>query len=439
MKPKENQIVVIGAGLAGLAAAATLARAGQPVELVEKGTHPGGRAATHEKNGFYFNVGPHALYGAGEAVRVLKELGVSYKGAAPSATGLAIREGKTWKLPATPWSLLTTGIIPFAERLRFGNLLRALLSENPEKVAGETTAEWVKRHTVNPVTAELVHMLFRLVTYANAPGHLSAGAAVSQFQLGEKGNVQYLDGGWQPLADSLRETVEKAGGRFRISAEAASVELDNMDRRRTTGVRLRDGTLIPAEAVILAVPPPAASLLVDGGKHPELSRWASNLIPVRAACLDLALRKLPNPDIRFALGVDRPLYYSVHSATAKLAPEGMATVSLAKYLDPHGDSRASEDEAELHGLMDLIQPGWREELIHRQFLPRPVVTWALPEAATAGTSGRPGPAVPGIQGLYVVGDWAGKKGQLADAALASGQQAARELIQTRRQMEQRAA
>ncbi|MCW5829917.1 MAG: NAD(P)/FAD-dependent oxidoreductase [Deltaproteobacteria bacterium] len=439
MKPEENRIVVIGAGLAGLAAAATLARAGQPVELVEKGTHPGGRAATHEKGGFYFNVGPHALYGAGEAARVLKELGVSYKGAAPSATGLTIREGKTWKLPATPWSLLTTGIIPFAERLRFGNLLRALLSENPEKVAGETTAEWVKRHTVNPVTAELVHMLFRLVTYANAPGHLSAGAAVSQFQLGEKGNVQYLDGGWQPLADSLRETVEKAGGRFRVSAEAASVELDNMDRRRTTGVRLRDDTLIPAEAVILAVPPSAASALVDGGKHPELSRWASNLIPVRAACLDLALRKLPNPDIRFALGVDRPLYYSVHSATAKLAPEGMATVSVAKYLDPHGESRASEDEVELYGLMDLIQPGWREELIHRQFLPRPVVTWALPEAATAGISGRPGLAVPGVQGLYVVGDWAGKKGQLADAALASGQQAARELIQARRQMEQQAA
>ena len=41
-------------------------------------------------------------------------------------------------------------------------------------------------------------------------------------------------------------------------------------------------------------------------------------------CLDVALSSLPDKDALFALGVDRPLYFSVHSAYAKLAPNGGA-------------------------------------------------------------------------------------------------------------------
>jgi hypothetical protein len=50
-------------------------------------------------------------------------------------------------------------------------------------------------------------------------------------------------------------------------------------------------------------------------------------------CLDVVLSSLPDKDTLFAVGVDRPLYYSVHSAYAKLAPpEGGALIHVAKYL-----------------------------------------------------------------------------------------------------------
>ena len=49
-------------------------------------------------------------------------------------------------------------------------------------------------------------------------------------------------------------------------------------------------------------------------------------------CLDVALSSLPDKDVLFALGVDRPLYFSVHSAHAKLAPEGGALIHVSKYL-----------------------------------------------------------------------------------------------------------
>jgi phytoene desaturase len=50
--------VVIGAGIGGIAAAARLARAGYQVTVLEKGSHPGGRVAVIEKDGYRFDTGP---------------------------------------------------------------------------------------------------------------------------------------------------------------------------------------------------------------------------------------------------------------------------------------------------------------------------------------------------------------------------------------------
>jgi phytoene desaturase len=53
-----KKIVVIGAGFAGLAAAAKLAQAGHHVHLIEKNDQTGGRARIWEKDGFTFDMGP---------------------------------------------------------------------------------------------------------------------------------------------------------------------------------------------------------------------------------------------------------------------------------------------------------------------------------------------------------------------------------------------
>lgn len=53
-----RRAVVIGAGIAGLASAALLAREGYAVEVVEQQHHVGGRAATWQQDGFTFDLGP---------------------------------------------------------------------------------------------------------------------------------------------------------------------------------------------------------------------------------------------------------------------------------------------------------------------------------------------------------------------------------------------
>ncbi|MGJ9424474.1 phytoene desaturase family protein [Nesterenkonia halotolerans] len=50
--------LVIGAGVAGLATAALLAREGHEVTVLEKGTRTGGRAGVLERDGFQFDTGP---------------------------------------------------------------------------------------------------------------------------------------------------------------------------------------------------------------------------------------------------------------------------------------------------------------------------------------------------------------------------------------------
>ncbi|MGV3719728.1 MAG: amine oxidase, partial [Actinomycetota bacterium] len=129
----------------------------------------------------------------------------------------------------------------------------------------------------------------------------------------------------------------------------------------------------------------------------------------------------------FALGMEEPLYFSVHAPAARLAPEGGATLHVARYLGAK-EEPTSEVEAELESLSDEMQPGWRAELVERRFLRRVTVTHALPTAAMGGTAGRPGPAVPGVPNVYVVGDWVGPEGLLSDASVASAELAANMIL-----------
>ena len=53
-----KKVVVIGAGFAGLAAAASLAQKGHQVTILEKNSGPGGRARQYKEQGFTFDMGP---------------------------------------------------------------------------------------------------------------------------------------------------------------------------------------------------------------------------------------------------------------------------------------------------------------------------------------------------------------------------------------------
>ena len=56
-----DRVVIVGAGLGGLACALRLAGAGREVTVVEREAHPGGRAGRLGIGGYEFDTGPTVL------------------------------------------------------------------------------------------------------------------------------------------------------------------------------------------------------------------------------------------------------------------------------------------------------------------------------------------------------------------------------------------
>ena len=398
-----DPVIVVGGGLCGLAAAALVARAGAPVTVLERRARPGGRAATLQRDGYAMTEGAHALYRAGAAARVLRDLGVEAPGRTPDAAeGTVLVGGGLQPSPFGVRALLASKLLALREKTALGRILTALPKREPAEAAGRSAEQWIAAQPGGPRVHDLLRALTRLLTYTADLDHLSGEVAVLQLRLGMGENVTYVDGGWETLVQGLpREGIDvRCGVKVEGVAEGPAVHLD-------------DGSTLRARAVILAGLSPATVARLTGREIPAPGP------PVEAACLDVALRRLPVPGRHWNLGIDHAIYVSDYSHWARLAPAGGAVVHVARLLAP--GERAGRDE--LESALDLVQPGWRDELVHANFLPAMTVVHAAPNAAT-GLRGRPGPGIAGIDGVFAAGDWIGPEGWLADAALASAEVAA---------------
>lgn len=443
-----QNVFIVGGGLAGLAASIFLARGGRNVTIFEKRSYLGGRAITNLRHGYRFNLGAHAVYRTGPAARVYRELGVPVPGGIPKRDGLALLNGEEHKLPAGPLSFLTSSLLFLPAKLELAKHWWRIYRLDPSTVPDVTVREWLDANIRDERLRQLFEALIRMASYADHAGTQSAAAGLQQLRLALRGAI-YVHEGWQRLVDGLHAAAVAAGVNFVSSSRIVNVahdgqsvqgielgglemDADLMDTQSLAYPEVKpdqvDGARIPATSVLLAVDPATAAELTG--------RTWTDAKPVTAACLDVALSRLPQPRNVFALGIDKPLYYSVHSAVAQLAPKGGSLVHLAKYRkeqyasdeELEGGRRARstsarDDEQELEGLLDRMQPGWREAVVHRRFLPAMTVSNAL---VTPGTK-RPSPVTP-IRGLYLAGDWVGDEGLLSDASLASARAAARAML-----------
>lgn len=187
---------------------------------------------------------------------------------------------------------------------------------------------------------EVMGALVRVSTYCAEHDLLSAGAAIRQVSLATKHGVEYLDGGWQTLVSGLKHSAIAAGAELRSSA--------TVEQLRRVGGRYSvtcDGETLDADAVVLAVGPQACAALAPWSL--ELASATRALVPIRAACLDVVLSRLPDPSTLFTLGLDRPSYFSVHGAFAELGPSDACAVHVAKYLREDSALRGARRAAEL--------------------------------------------------------------------------------------------
>ncbi|MFT4414695.1 phytoene desaturase family protein [Fredinandcohnia humi] len=418
MNGRSWDCVVVGGGIAGLTASIFLARVGKSVVVIEKSKELGGRGRTIEKNGAFLNLGPHALYSKGSACKILDELGIRIEGGKVPVSGKLISNGMCHDIPGDPLKLIKSPLLSWKAKKELINFFIKYKKIDTESIRNISLQTWLQQKIKDQEAQKLIMMLVRLSSYSGESELLSAGAALKQLQLG---NVIYLHYGWQTMINQLRDEAIAAGVTFMKNKRVGGIKgvSPNIE------VLIQEQDTLYAETVLLAVSPQdVISILSNHENNPDLSSL-EKLVSVRAACLDVVLKEVPNPDISFAMGLEEPFYYSNHSRVAKLSADGRdAVVHVMKYIGTTDQVKEEQVYGELTTFLDTIQPGWEKAVSFKRYLPRMSVSNGLVMAKNGGLQGRPTPSVLQIPGLYVAGDWVGNKGMLVDACFESAREAA---------------
>jgi phytoene desaturase len=305
-------VVVVGAGMGGLAAALRLAAAGRPVEVLERATGPGGKAGVVTLDGVEVDTGPsvvtlpavfdailgHAglrlrdvvevflpspacryVWSDGRVLDVHSDRAATRASVAAARGATAAREldafldasRRIWEAAAPPFVL---GPAPTLGRI--AALGPSAWRSVPRIEALSTMDRGIARRVRTP---ELVDVLRRYATYngsdpRRAPGTLNCIAHV-ELGLGVHGVV----GGIGALVRGLVDVAERLGVRFAYGADVAAIRVE---RGRAVGVETRDGTLHPASAIVANADAAhvLADLLPPGTRHglatalpPSTSGW----------------------------------------------------------------------------------------------------------------------------------------------------------------------
>jgi phytoene dehydrogenase-like protein len=236
-----------------LVAAIRLAEGGVETTVLEAASHFGGRAASEQRDGFFLNQGPHALYAGGAAMRELRAMGVELEWWNPASPNSAfVREDRAKRSPG--------GVLGMAP------LLRQIYRRPPQELAELSTTDWLRRTLSSEKARAAAAALVRVTTFVADQEQLSAEVAARQLKLGIAPGVRYLEGGWQSLVNALVAKAEEAGATLRTRA---AVRLIHQEGGGWT-VALDEETL-HADALVVAAGGPEAIAKLLGEKAPAAS------------------------------------------------------------------------------------------------------------------------------------------------------------------------
>jgi phytoene desaturase len=306
------RIVVVGAGLSGLAVAARLAAARHQVTVCEQHDTVGGKLGLHRRDGFAFDTGPSLLTLPAVYRDLFLKTGAPLEDVLPIApvdpvchyrfadgveldmpnvsrpriaaawddavgagagadwTSFLDRAGRIWNV--------TRG--PFLESALDGP--RTLLSLSRRVSDLRTVAPWRSLRGLGRQYLRDPHQRMFLDRYATYTGSdpRRAPAALAAVPFVEQSfGAWYVPGGLRLLAEAVAERAVACGAEIRTGADVAAVELA---AGRVAGVRLADGERLPADVVVSAA---------------DARHLYRDLLPAAAAARPLASLRRTDPSL----------------------------------------------------------------------------------------------------------------------------------------------
>ncbi|MGH8905799.1 MAG: phytoene desaturase family protein [Egibacteraceae bacterium] len=301
------RIVVVGAGVGGLAVAARLAAGGHEVTVCEQAERVGGKLGLWERDGFRFDTGPSLV----TMPHVVAETFAATGGQAPrlepvepiahyrfadgieldtTADAEALRRGLDAALGAgagADWARL----MGRAERIY--HAVRGPFLESP--LAGWRTLRRLATTQLGDLATVAPHrslrglgrsylrdprlrmLLDRYATYTGSDPRRAPAALATVPYVEQAFGAWYAPGGLYRIAEALRACAQAAGAEVRTGADVAHIELAG---ERVAGVRLAGGERLAAGAVVANVD--AAHLygdLLDGPAAARARRRLARATP----------------------------------------------------------------------------------------------------------------------------------------------------------------
>lgn len=252
--------LVLGGGIAGLAAAYRLAHAGVCVTVLEGSDQLGGLGTFAEVDGrtverFYHCVMPSDTH----LLPLLDELGLATGIRWARTTMGMVADGRRYAFN-TALDLLRYRPLTLPQRLRFGvvSLLLRRLGAGRD-LDRMRTEDWLRGLYGDVIWQHLFRPLFGM-KFGAAFGDVPARYLWER--LGRDSNVAtrgYPAGGYRPIIEALRAAIEDAGGTVRTGAPVAGLTADD------TGVSavLGSGERISADWGVATAPLPALHRIAD--------------------------------------------------------------------------------------------------------------------------------------------------------------------------------
>lgn len=298
MPPDIRRVVVIGGGLAGLASAVWLAETGKRVTLLERRGQLGGRTyAMHADLGDGFgdvpDNGQHVVASGYQHLwRYLASVGTREHIVFPKQSTLRWPDGRKTVVQTTGVGALRTlfGVHPdagIADRLRAARATLRLgwqALRPPDDLADLTTEQWFERVGMPVLAREALWDWLALGIAAEPVSRESAKVFANVMATGIRVGIKHrvpVTIGYPTVdlgtlfVDGALEAFERLGVEVRYRTVARRVIVDD---GVVTGVQIADGSLIPADAVVCAVPNSAiGGLLDDLPDHAEIYSAADKL------------------------------------------------------------------------------------------------------------------------------------------------------------------